>query len=355
MRTASAAPGGNTTTIVRRPRAGTMPASVFPYTPDSYPSSSSLAVPFGSSVNTIATSSSSASAVGTRHRSGSATFTTEAGLGATLFSSALDPSSVDAPSSPSVDEDAGGTIVSTLASLGLDDDDSVYQDHNRNNYASLPALSITTTDSSSSAAAAGGSSSGGGASLPAPVRSRAYTVGTRMERPNISRLLAPTAMSFDPFSLETERVTAPPSQQQQQQQQQRPRAISLGMVDEPPVMNSSFHMVYQQQQQQQQEAGALRGSCSNSNIMDLLNNNGGEQQGQQQVRLKNRNRERKSFFFFGAHAPPIQQFIEFISVLFCNLGSGYPCILLFNIIISFIRSCTNTFARFMVRQYHAVA
>ena len=293
MRTASAAPGGNTTATVRRPRAGTMPASVFPYTPESYSSSSSLAVPFGSSVNTTGTASSSASAVGTRHRSGSATFTTEVGLGATLFSSALNPSSVDAPSSPSVDEDAGGTIVSTLASLGLDDDDSVYQDHSRNNYTSLPALSITTTDSSSSAAAAGSNSSGGGASLPAPVRSRAYTVGTRMERPNISRLLAPAAMRFDPFSLETEQGTVPPSQQQQQ----RPRAISLGMVDEPPVMNSSFHMMYQQQQQEQ-KAGALRGSRSNSNIMDLLNNNGGEQQGQQQVRLKNHSREGESFFLF---------------------------------------------------------
>ncbi|KAG2218313.1 hypothetical protein INT45_003656 [Circinella minor] len=272
IRTASAAPGGNTTTTVRRPRAGTMPASVFPYTPENYSSSSSLGVPFTTSVNTTATSSSSASAVGTRHRSGSATFTTEAGLGATLFSSALNSSSVDAPSSPSVDEDAGGTIVSTLASLGLDDDDSVYQDdHHRNsssNYASLPALSITTTDSSPSVIAAGGSCSG--ASLPTPVRNRAYTVGTRMERPNITRLLAPSTMRFDPFSLETEQAT----------QQQRPRAISLGMVDEPPVFNSSFHLMYQQQQQ---NTGAMRDSRSNTNLIDLLNyNKGGQQQGQQQ-------------------------------------------------------------------------
>ncbi|KAI9494590.1 hypothetical protein BDB00DRAFT_295592 [Zychaea mexicana] len=278
LRTASAAPGGNTTTTVRRPRAGTMPASMFPYASESY-MSSTLGAPLVSSTDaTSSSAASAAAAAASRHRSGSATFATESGLGATLFSSALSPSSsIDAPVS-SVDEAAGGTIVSTLASLGLDDD-STYQDHHTHNhrssrsnndnsngsYAPLPALSITASGTPSTSIPAAG-----GTGLPTPVRSRAYTVGTRMERPNIGRLLAPSTMRFDPFSLENEQTTQ--QQQQQQQQQQRPRAISLGMVDESPAIPPSLQLMYQTQQQHQQQA-SLRTSRSSNNLLDVLSYN----------------------------------------------------------------------------------
>ncbi|KAI8139180.1 armadillo-type protein [Fennellomyces sp. T-0311] len=225
VRSASASGPG----AVRRPRAGTMPApsSVFPYAESfSSPGSSSLAVPLTLPSGTAPSSSAAA----TRHRSGSATFTTEGGLGATLFSSALSPS-IDA-------SDEGNTIVSTLASLGLDDQDDF----------DLPSLAIT--------------------SDPAPPpssRNRAYTVGTRMERPNITRLLAPS-IPFDPFSLEPE-----------QQPTQRPRAISLGMADEPPPQPSFPLQMYQQQQQR------LRNTRSSNNLMDVFEEQQSQQHGQQDL------------------------------------------------------------------------
>lgn len=239
----------STTGSVRRPRADTMPTAV------PYPTTSSLGLP--SSLN--------------RHRSGSATFVSEAGngFGATLFHSALgppSPSTVDDPSSPVDDET--GAVASTLASLGLDDHPRYY-----GQTASCGTLSGSSTEDNIRVNAL-------------PNRSRAYTVGTRApmrERPDVNRLLM--SMRFDPFSNESE---------ERQQLQQRPRAISLGTVDDPSLSSIELSRLQQQQYTMpqlfppppppshaldnfisgHQPDRMLRGTRSSNNLLDLLNCDG---------------------------------------------------------------------------------
>ncbi|KAI9321027.1 hypothetical protein BX666DRAFT_1913753 [Dichotomocladium elegans] len=200
----------------RRPRADTMPSSVFAYTP----------------LHVSCTLPQVQSSGNTRHRSGSTTLAFEransggAASGPSLLTSALDYDD----DQPVQAELARSTIESTLASLGLDDDQQ-----------SFPTNSITSTTSTVSATAiagSGGSNNSKGynscfpslsitaeASAPVPPgRTRAYTVGP--ERPDINRLLAP--MRFDPFENE---APEPLRQQQNQLQPQRPRAVSLGIAN----------------------------------------------------------------------------------------------------------------------------
>ncbi|KAG0175695.1 hypothetical protein DFQ28_006884 [Apophysomyces sp. BC1034] len=212
-------------------------SSAFPYASDVYSNTTNLTV----------------QAPSTRHRSGSVTLPSDRAdgvFGTTLFSSAF--SSYEA-SSP-IDEN---TIASTLASLGLDDE-------NTQQRSSAPMSTSSNVDQYLH---------------PGSTRSRSYTVASQMpEHPEISRL---QGMPFSPFSPQTRNSVM-----------QRPRAISLGMADGTPSMTmpnafspfemGSLHRLQpqinqihhlQQQQPQQQPVSAdrrpLRNSRSSGNLVDL--------------------------------------------------------------------------------------
>lgn len=234
---------------MRRPRADTMPAPSTPFV-FSRDYASSLDVPSQPTM---------------RHRSGSATETGKRngmGFSTILFSSATLGSAASSP----IDET---DVASTLASLGLIEDN----EHNRlPSSKNVPILSVTTEptlrgNSSSSNNNNNDSNGGdGGSTLPTPTRGRAYTVGTRtpLERPNVNRLF-----NFDPFSLDNDSPG----------QQQRPRAISLGMADEPvppsrllfSATHNAAQRLQQQQQQHQRQDSPLRTSASSGNLVDYMN------------------------------------------------------------------------------------
>lgn len=220
----------------------------------------------------------------TRHRSGSVTLAFErnngngVGVGGTTVSGGTDllgdgssSSSMAPPATTTTTEaaamnydiqqphQADSTIASTLASLGLDDDQpgsftgnngtrgeddiGINNSNGRTRsreYSTLPALSITPESSNHHHPSVMTASSSAG-------RTRAYTVGP--ERPNISRLLAPTAttaMRFDPFENDAAAPSSPfaqppqpplasfqkPSNQHHQSLvANRPRAVSLGVAN----------------------------------------------------------------------------------------------------------------------------
>ncbi|CDH54485.1 pumilio rrm domain-containing protein [Lichtheimia corymbifera JMRC:FSU:9682] len=261
----------STAATARRPRAGTMPSSVFSYTPmTTMPLS---LPPLHGNPST------------TRHRSGSVTLAFErnngngVGVGGTTVSGGTDllgdgssSSSMAPPATTTTTEaaamnydiqqphQADSTIASTLASLGLDDDQpgsftgnngtrgeddiGINNSNGRTRsrgYSTLPALSITPESSNHHHPSVMAASSSAG-------RTRAYTVGP--ERPNISRLLAPTAttaMRFDPFENDAAASSSPfaqppsqpplasfqkPSNQHHQSLvANRPRAVSLGVAN----------------------------------------------------------------------------------------------------------------------------
>lgn len=230
----------------------------------------------------------------TRHRSGSVTLAFErnngngVGVGGTTVSGGTDllgdgssSSSMAPPAAEAATaaydiqqpHQADSTIASTLASLGLDDDQpgsftgnngtrgeddiGINNSNGRTRsrgYSTLPALSITPESSNHhhpSVMAASSSSAG---------RTRAYTVGP--ERPNISRLLAPTAatttaMRFDPFENDTAASSPfaqppplasfqkPSNQHHQSLVANRPRAVSLGVANHhgPPPPPSTHELL----------------------------------------------------------------------------------------------------------------
>lgn len=196
----------------RRPRADTMPSqsTAFPYTPTNLDLSPSRPTPMVSS----------------RQRSGSVTHSSP--LGPSMFrSSWIDmesnlshPPSLQSPSSDILDEERSGTIASTMATLGLDDD----KDMRSND--SLPS----STSSYHHAALQSRPNSMGADGLSTAhhllmnhsntIRSRAYTTSATAQLPTRPDIFLQTSQQsapsrFQPF--------APTSN--------RPRAISLGMAD----------------------------------------------------------------------------------------------------------------------------
>ncbi|KAI8334414.1 hypothetical protein BC941DRAFT_454591 [Chlamydoabsidia padenii] len=150
---------------------------------------------------------------------------------------------------PMMEENASDTVQSTLASLGLDDS--------------------TTTSTTAPPTAS---------YLPTQQRHRAYTVSTRAP-PTGDRLGDMLPMGFSPFSPQTRSSVM-----------QRPRAVSLGMADEPhldddeissftPFGMSSLQSTGQYNHQQQMSPSrldqhmladrSLRMSRSSGNLMDL--------------------------------------------------------------------------------------
>jgi hypothetical protein len=128
-----------------------------------------------------------------------------------------------------MEENASDTVQSTLASLGLDDS------HHTATATPTPAATPTSTSTSTTPSTttsttpltttASGSVSYLPSSNPPPAqqqqqRHRAYTVSTR--NPTGDRLGDMLPMGFSPFSPQTRSSVM-----------QRPRAVSLGMVDEP--------------------------------------------------------------------------------------------------------------------------
>ncbi|OAD69853.1 hypothetical protein PHYBLDRAFT_188164 [Phycomyces blakesleeanus NRRL 1555(-)] len=206
--------------MLRRPRADTMPSQAsFPYPPM-----------FGGLAPVQAT----------RHRSGSVNLPSdqsedlsEAFYGASYTALPLDD-----------DPDADITIASTMASLGLNDEDIDPQEEARQTFVTPPGLSVphnsffngTATGGTNGASvgsgvgaaqAAGGVGgvgvgvSGNNTTSDSPMtRNRAYTVATRapLDRPDLNRI-AP-GLNFSPFSPQTLNAV-----------QTRPRATSMGMAD----------------------------------------------------------------------------------------------------------------------------
>jgi hypothetical protein len=182
---------------LRRSRADTMPSqsSAFPYAPDIF-----TTLPPPPSLPALSNSAS-------RNRSGSVTLPTdyqESHYSQTPFGySPYDPSSP-------IDENASSTIASTLASLGLDDENNTLTSSSHFGDRHHPHLEDSVLPQSTSN------------------RARSYTVGGSLmsneanpnisSRPEISRLIGP----FSPFSPQTRSSVM-----------QRPRAISLGMADNP--------------------------------------------------------------------------------------------------------------------------
>lgn len=271
---------------LRRARADTMPTYVDIHGNGNIPSTTTTA------------NSSHLHLQATRNRSGST---------ASLFAGVTPSPYSPYESGSSVDDNASSTVASTLASLGLDDE-------NNHTPTSDAATATTATTRSRS-----GSSS---YSLLLDTlsddlkRNRAYTIAAgrppfphphhhQHHHPHHppppphhpSHHPHPSAVSFTPFATTT--TTA----QQQQQQQQRPRAISLGMMDggiemipapgdngsinffdmtsshhhqPPPIPMTALQARLQQQHQQQQlQQRALRGSRSSGNLPELGGGGGG--------------------------------------------------------------------------------
>lgn len=209
---------------LRRSRADTMPATSFPYGPnDLY---TNLAVPVQQS---------------SRHRSGSMTLPADR-PDLSFYSQEYSP--FDSPTA--TDDSVSNTVASTLASLGLDDENT-------------HQAPLTETVS----------------------RNRAYTVAGRapavLDQPDFASL---GPVPFSPFSPQTRSSVL-----------QRPRAISLGMADggttvEPPppslgqyeLGGSSMQHFLQPSRLQQsaipiipasEQQRTLRGSRSSGNLLDL--------------------------------------------------------------------------------------
>lgn len=254
----------------------------------------------------------------TRHRSGSVTLAFEringngVGVGGTtttvggtdlLVDGSLSSSSSATTTAMNYDipptHQADSTIASTLASLGLDDDqpasftsnnggtrdDDTNKSRSRNRgYSTLPALSITPESPnhhpSMMAATAAASSSAG--------RTRAYTIGP--ERPNISRLLAPTnntSMHFDPFENDTgspfaEQQQPTPFQKPNHPHQplvNRPRAVSLGVANHGPSHELlSLGRSYHNTSTTSTAGSPLRSSRSSTNLMMMMTADHNEEQ-----------------------------------------------------------------------------
>ncbi|GAA5797070.1 hypothetical protein HPULCUR_002448 [Helicostylum pulchrum] len=212
---------------LRRSRADTMPSqsSAFPYATDIF---SNLTLNTTSNLNIVSS----------RHRSGSVTLPNDDPntptssnnfLPQTPFSTGYSPYD---PSSP-IDENASNTIASTLASLGLDDDEDEEQEHN------TPHTSFGEQQHSLG-------------------RARSYTIASQLGQPNDmpGRQLAANG-NFNPFSPHTRSSVL-----------HRPRAISLGMVDSSNAF-SPFDMSTGQPKQTRFNNTPLRSSRSNSNLVDL--------------------------------------------------------------------------------------
>ncbi|KAH8553028.1 armadillo-type protein [Umbelopsis sp. PMI_123] len=197
------------TTSGRRPRADTMPSqsTAFPYTPTNLDINPTRPSPI----------------VGSRQRSGSVTQSSPLGP-SMLRSSWIDidptlghPPSLQSPSSDILDEERSGTIASTMATLGLDDD----KDMRPSDSVSSAAYHHASLQSRPNTMSADNLS---------PhhllmnhtntIRSRAYTTSAKPQLPTHPELFLPASQPssssrFQPF--------APTSN--------RPRAISLGMAD----------------------------------------------------------------------------------------------------------------------------
>lgn len=198
---------------LRRPRADTMPTPTFPYGSDLY---GALTVPPATNDNNSAT----------RHRSGSVTLPSdrsELHLGSSLYSPFE-------PTGSAADDSASSTVASTLASLGLDDDQQ--QNTRPISHHRHPSSASSTSTNALPGLASGPypllhhhhhhHSDTSGESLH---RSRAYTVAGRgplLERPDFAR----SAVPFNPFSPQTRSSVM-----------QRPRAVSLGMADDGPSLD----------------------------------------------------------------------------------------------------------------------
>ncbi|KAI9284771.1 armadillo-type protein [Umbelopsis sp. AD052] len=238
----------------RRPRADTMPSqsTAFPYTP----------------TNLDLNPTRPAIPVSSRQRSGSVTHSSP--LGSSMFRSAwmdIDASmglvpSLQSPSSDILDEERSGTIASTMATLGLDDDKDMRSNDSLpsggyHHHATLQARPNTMNSDNLN-----------------PhhllmnhqntMRSRAYTTSAKPQLSSHPEIYLPTSQPsapsrFQPF--------APTSN--------RPRAISLGMADatiegptvtpnRDPVMNPGSFWPTDMARQRN-----LRGSTSTGNLSNL--------------------------------------------------------------------------------------
>ncbi|KAG2181255.1 hypothetical protein INT43_008838 [Umbelopsis isabellina] len=249
-------------TTVRRPRADTMPSqsTAFPYTPNNLEPSTGRLPPISSS----------------RGRSGSVTQSSPLGPG--MFRSSwmdIDPTlgqspSLQSPSSDILDEERSGTIASTMATLGLDDDKDMGSNE------PLPAVNFHRAALQSRPNAMGGEGLGHSHHHhllnPNTMRHRAYTTSGPAQLPSRPEIFLPsgqqmtsTPSRFQPF--------APSSN--------RPRAISLGMADAAvsiegptvtpnlrnPAVNSGSLWPTDIARQQR----SLRGSTSSGNLSNLAN------------------------------------------------------------------------------------
>ncbi|CAO3617139.1 unnamed protein product [Cunninghamella echinulata] len=168
------------------------------------------------------------SSSGGRHRSGSVTLpsdnTTNQGFGTTLFNStSFSPYQI-------MEESASDTVASTLASLGLDDNTNGNNSNNHNNISNnnnnnTGVNNITTTSTTNATASTTTAITSTSLSTPTQhiqQRHRAYTVSTRTPSTKGDELSDLLPLNFSPFSPQTRSSVM-----------QRPRAISLGMADDP--------------------------------------------------------------------------------------------------------------------------
>jgi hypothetical protein len=250
------------TSPLRRSRADTMPSqsSAFPYASDIF---SDLTLPTDTTATTNSNNSNvnlnnisgGGNVITSRHRSGSVTLpnevyhdsttTTTSSFSQTPFGVAAGYNPYD-PSSP-IDENASNTIASTLASLGLDDEEG---DTPHSSYGGDHEEGHGNTHLS---------------------RARSYTIAGQLSQAN--DIAARLGGNFSPFSPHTRSSVL-----------HRPRAISLGMADSP-ISNafSPFEMTSTSGEakpstlQQTRFSNAsgniastpLRSSRSSSNLVDL--------------------------------------------------------------------------------------
>ncbi|KAL9540028.1 hypothetical protein MBANPS3_009919 [Mucor bainieri] len=242
---------------LRRSRADTMPtqSSPFPYANDMFAASMSHMNESVVQNTMLPPPPPPAPASSARHRSGSVTLPQTAVYNDTPFNTGY--SNPYDPSSP-IDENASNTIASTLASLGLDDensDDYGTEDHHHHH------------------------NSGG-----MPGRGRSYTVTGQL----VGNDMNPRLAAFSPFSPHTRSSVL-----------HRPRAISLGMADSfsPFDMSQataaaaasasaaspmSSNPTRLRMQQQSAAETPLRSSRSSSNLADMSMD---QQQQQQQQHM----------------------------------------------------------------------